>query len=254
MKSFAGSGRFVMRCGWALAFAFWAEAGALHGADVSGEKAAEQNEKDDDLWSRITSSARATFAPCPNDKSIVAAHIEEKTVNWWGYLEVFHHTGNHVDWVAKLPKGYTANCGHYLLSCSWVYLEKLDRYALEVFDSTHRGNGSYWLFALEGQELRVLIHTWGVDSHNEDVDVFPDSKEFARKDGRLDTRGTVILNGRLDPEYKVANDRQEVILTGTIVTMLNQKAVSSREYSETWVWNPKSREFARQPAVKETKR
>jgi len=226
----------------ALAFLCCFASVAADGEDTSDNSGAEQQGGDDKLWEHIAATPRTTFAPYPRDASIIAAHVESKE-SWFGYLHVFHHTGSHVDWVAKLPKEYEDNCGNFLLSCSWVYLEKLDIYALEVFDSTHRGNGSYWLFALEGRELRVLINTWGVDSDNEDRDFTPPRKH--PKDGTHPTRGTVILNGRLNAEYKVESNSQEVVLSGTIVTMMNLKAVSSREYAESWFWNPKSHAFNR---------
>lgn len=197
------------------------------------------------LLAVAAASARTTFAPHPVKKAIIAVHIEDR-VNWWGNMEVYHHTGDHIDWVATLPEEYTENCGHYLISCSWVYLNTLETYALEVFDSTHLGNGSLWLFALEGSKLRLLLHTWAVDSYNENVDVFPPIKGKPLRDGnRLDQKGTVILNGRLNAQYNAGGDRQKVILTGTIVTMLNEKAVSSNGYSESWVWNAKRRVFTR---------
>jgi len=181
---------------------------------------------------------RTTFAPHPEHKEILAVSAE-RAVSWWGILRVIHCTGDKIDWTASLPPAYQKNAGHYVLSLQWRYLDRLQLWVLEVFDSTHMGHGSLWLFALEDHELRVLLQTQAVDSHHEHAQ---------RGQPLTEPASEVFRDGRLSVDYRVPEGAQHeaVFLTGTRV-MLNDedKELSTKSYAETWTWDSSKRIFTR---------
>lgn len=197
----------------------------------------------DETWMReglaqqIEKFQRTTFMPHPASKGLIAANCESD-LSWWGSVRVFHHEGDQIDWMATFPKDYTQNCGHYVLSCKWRHLEKLSRWVLEVFDSTHMGNGSLWLFELEGHDFRLLLHT---NARGRFLEPPPAS---------------VIANGqtRLIEEHLISDyhtpdgasaSAESVFLTGTLAILDQEdKEVSRKPYAETWTWDVSKRVFA----------
>lgn len=188
------------------------------------------------LAQQIPKFKRTTFRTHPEDKNITAINCETG-LSWWGKARVLHHTGDKIDWIASFPASYLENCGDYVLSCEWRYLEKLQMWILEIFDSTHRGNGSLWLFALEGHDLRILLHTRAVDSHHEHAQ---------RGQPPTAPASEVFRNGRLNVDYRVSEDipQEAVYLTGTIVVLDDEdRELSIKPYTETWTWNAGKRIF-----------
>ena len=210
--------------------AFWILVVISH-ADDSPES--DQDWIREGLSAQLAKYERITFMPHPKQKSIVAAHCEGQ-ISWWGQLQIFHHTGDTIDWIATFPNDYHSN--NYLVSFQWKHLKQLDLWVLEVFDSSHMGNGSLWLFTLDGHDLRLLLKTRAVDCHH----------EGARPNGTSE----VFRQGRLNVEYHVPEDKnfETVSLTGTIVVLDGEdREVNSRRYSETWTWDPGKRVFTRPP-------
>lgn len=201
------------------------------------------NPYSDDAWLReglarqISQFKRVTLTPHPGYKGIVVANCE-KDLAWWGRPIVFHHTGDKVDWIASFPAAYTEQAGHYVLSCNWRYLEKLQLWILEIFDSTHMGNGSLWLFTLKGRDLRPLLHT---TARGRFLKPPPDLDIPALGETRLHQE-------HLTADYRVPTgakeDAEAVFLTGTIVAFdAEGKEHSTRPFKETWTWNSEERVF-----------
>lgn len=108
-----------------------------------------------------------------------------------------------------------------------------------MFDSTHMGNGSLWLFALDGRDLRVLLHTPAVDRHHEHAQYGHPPPPPA---------STVFKDGQLGVKYRVpeGGEYEAVYLTGEIIEMDDDdKELSTKPYTETWTWNPDKRVFTR---------
>jgi hypothetical protein len=199
----------------------------------------------DETWLRegltptVAKFKRTTLIPHPEHNGIIAANCEIE-LSWWGRVRVFHHVGEKLDWIATFPKDYTQNCGHYVLSCDWRYLEKLQIWILEVFDSTHMGNGSLWLFTLEGHDLRLLLQTTarGHFLHPPPDLVVPRFGE------------TCIEEEHLKVDYRIptgaAGNVEAVFLTGTIIAIDDEgKKLSSKPYAETWTWDASKLIFTR---------
>jgi hypothetical protein len=202
---------------------------ALTGSPVLGadNPYAEESWLREGLAAQIPKFKRATLTPSPGQKGIVAANCETDLA-WHGELRVFHQTGDKIDWIASFPPFYLKNENSYILSCDWHYLSTLNMWVLEVFDSSHKGNGSLWLFALEGHEMRVLLQTQAVGSLWEKLP----------KDLELPLQGRAIVRGaHLSVDYQVpaGAEHEAVSLTGTIA-VLDQldKEVSTASYKETW--------------------
>jgi hypothetical protein len=204
------------------------------GADESASPEAWQREG---LSGQIAKFRRVTFTPHPNDPALLAANAEE-TPSWWGEARVFHHVGDRIDWAARFPAEYLEKRGHYLLSCEWRYLEGLQLWALEIFDSTHLGNGSLWLFALEGRDLRLLLRTVA-------------RGEFLRRPAGLIVPefGTArLVEDHLRAEYRAlpGGPGETIVLTGRIAAMdAEGKTLSEEACEESYTWDASQRIFQR---------
>ncbi|MCB1211606.1 MAG: hypothetical protein KDK97_19940, partial [Verrucomicrobiales bacterium] len=99
-----------------------------------------------------------SFYAHPDDNELVAAYCEHEK-QWWGELRVFHHTDDEIDWKVSFPKQHDEEHGHYVVSCQWLKLSISDKPLLAVIESTHRGNGSLWLFELQDTTFKVLLKT-----------------------------------------------------------------------------------------------
>jgi len=217
---------------------------AAPSATFAADEPEKENPFSDDAWLRegvarqVTKYKHIDFSPHPADKHLVAANCETDP-SWWGDLMVFHRTGDKVDWIAKLPKAYTENAGCYILSCKWRHLEKVDRWFLEVFDSTHKGNGSFWLFSLEDQELDLLFRATAMgrcfDATPEDLQI-PFGGDASFRDPHLAVSYQVPKGGKFE----------DVILTGAIiVTSIDGKKTKVHPYTARREWIEKAETFVR---------
>ena len=186
---------------------------------------------------QIPKFKRATFTPHPERNGIVAVNCET-IPSWWGRLRVFHHTADKIDWIAREPASYPENRGHYVLACDWRYLDKLQMWVLEIFESTHMGNGSLWLFALEGHDLRALLHTTARGRFLQPPPdlVVPPLGE------------THLVEDHLRADYRVpeGGSAEAVFLTGTIAAFDSEgRQQGTKPYAETWTWDATKRVFTR---------
>ncbi len=204
--------------------------------------AEEENSFSEEAWLHEGVTAQAakfkhfTLVPHPAQKGIVAANCEHEP-SWWSALHVFHQTGDPIDWMASFPADYEPNC--YILSVRWVHLAALNLWILEVLDSTHMGNGSLWLFALEDHQLRTLLHTRAVDRH----------REYSQRGQPLtEPASEIFRNGRLTVKYPRAKSApyESVSLTGTVVLFnAEDRELSTHPYAESWTWDSAQRIFTK---------
>ena len=170
-----------------------------------------------------------TFLPCPGDKAIVAAHWARE-IGWWSYVEVFHHSDSKIDGEIKLPPEYLESFGNYVVSYRWLRNEPSNQWMLEILESTHMGNGGFWLMVLEGKQLRVVLSTsvmgrcW-----------------FPPAGIKIPFEGTV----RFPEKYlKVDYARDSVVVSGKLKVLDQEdKEVATVPYKEVWKWNKAKRVF-----------
>ena len=185
---------------------------------------------------------RFTVLPNFEEKDLVACHAERQ-VQWWGHLRVFKHQGDKIEWAAEFPKEYIEVRGHYVVTYRWTELGVTGNKVLEVFESTHMGNGSLFLLELEGRKFRVLLHApargrcWSDDP---ELGIPPHGE--AR-----------FLGDHLEVAYPVMSGDTfpSVALSGTVsVTDISGKEVAVKPYSRTYRWDAEERIF-RAPASPE---
>lgn len=63
-------------------------------------------------------------------------------------------------------EGYLESECHYVRDLSWRKIHEVG-WVLQVFTSTHRGNGSLWLLELKDGQMRSLMHTRAVADYDE---------------------------------------------------------------------------------------
>lgn len=176
-----------------------------------------------------------TFFPNPEKKNLLAVYCERDPA-WWGHLRVFQHTGDKIDWAATFPAEYLEQRGHYILSCRWKRFKQLESDVIELFESSHMGNGSLWLLELKDREFRVLLHTSAVGRY------WSTAPEL-----EIPFEGEARFAGpHLDVSYPTPEgaDQEMVKLTGTISVRDSEgKEVHQRPFSETWTWDEAKRCF-----------
>ncbi|MCB1276552.1 hypothetical protein [Prosthecobacter sp.] len=126
---------------------------------------------DEPLWARdgLTRStnafARVTRVPHPEDATVSALHCERES-RWWGRLLVVRRDGDNVKSFVPLPQDYLDGAGHYVRDLSWRKIRDVG-WVLQVFTSTHRGNGSLWLLEFKDGRSRTLMTTRAVADNYE---------------------------------------------------------------------------------------
>lgn len=122
---------------------------------------------------------------------------------WWGSWAVVGVDDGTVAWQAGIegPDGGPPGDGYrdnsYIVSARALKVEGYPNPLIEVFDSSHMGNGSFNLFELKGRRLIHLFSTRAYDAHGDTV--FRGGKLNAtyidlNADGAVD----IVLSGIVD--------------------------------------------------------
>lgn len=189
----------------------------------------------------VDGSPSVTFTRCPENGQIVAVY-REREPQWWGYLSVYHRSGDGIDWEYSFPKAYEEFRGHYVVRFRWVTLRQTEKPVLEVIESTHMGNGSLRLWELDGKELRLLLDTeargrlWSVPA----AFGVPENGEAH------------FENDHLEVFYYASADQESdtVILSGSVrIEDVEGRALPSRAFEQSCLWDPVKRIFVAQEPV-----
>lgn len=159
------------------------------------------------LSSLIPNHASVTFHRHPSDEGIVVAYREDE-IQWWGRVEMYHHTGDKIDWTFTFPQEYEEWRGHYLVRCRWIQIEQIASPVLELVESTHMGNGSVFLFEITDRSLRLLLREKVRGRCREHLEAFG-----------FPERAEVRFEGEhLSIDYQILGDENadSVVLTGRI--------------------------------------
>lgn len=130
--------------------------------------------------------------------------IREKQIGWWENLSVIKFRKNKIIWKAKFDKLPTSQS---IISARQISLKGFKNPLIEIFDETHLGNGFYYLYELNGKNLKQLVVTIAVDK-NEDLALEINNKNCSR----------LIKNKHLKPYYQDINKDGfvDLILKGKI--------------------------------------
>lgn len=139
------------------------------------------------------------------DPSVVVA-VCEWDPSWWGTFGCFGFVDGQIAWQATAAEEPTEQS---ILSVRGFTHPEFAGPLIEVLGITHVGNGSLYLYVLEGRRLRLLMKTRAVDCH-----WGGDGLVFRDKALRIDYRD-VSGDGRMD-----------VVLTGTIDMLTGDERVS----------------------------
>jgi hypothetical protein len=116
---------------------------------------------------------------------------------WWGEFRCLQYRAGKVTWTASYADESAAPTEQSIRSARGFRLPDFEGALVEVFGTTHMGNGNYYLYELRAKKLHLLVTTVAVDSHDD---------------------GRVIRGGALKAEYHDVNadGRVDIILSGTI--------------------------------------
>lgn len=182
---------------------------------------------DESLWKRVgltqatTAFAQVTRVPHPENQKVSALHCEHEA-RWWGKLVVVQQDGDVVTGFVSLPADYLEGSGHFVRDLSWRKIREVG-WVLQIFDSTHRGNGSLWLLELKDARMHTLMTTRAVADNDE---------------CRFD-------HGQLQIEYLDEDVSKPVSLRlhGTEHKVDEFGRSSDRKVDEQWTWDAAKRVF-----------
>ena len=213
-----------------LNMVFIVAASALAKAGASEQHSAHQT-----ISTLVDAFPTVTVSRNPADEHIVAVYSEREP-QWWGRIAVHHRSGDTIEWTYAFPKSYEESRGHYVVSFRWIGLKQVANPVLEVIESTHKGNGSLRLFETNGRELRLLLDTvvrgrfWSAPASFG----VPEDGEAYFEGSHLSIRYV----GRPD------QTADSISLTGSVrIEDMRGKALPSRKYAQSCVWDPEKRSF-----------
>jgi len=90
--------------------------------------------------------------------------IEDTWAHWFGSFGCYKVEDGRI-WEAGISE---APLEQSILELRGVRLQGFSRACVEVFGMTHMGNGDYYLYALEGGNLRCVLKTRAVDWHKDE--------------------------------------------------------------------------------------
>jgi hypothetical protein len=188
-----------------------------------------------DLKSQLDKYKRAALYLHPQQPAVFAANCEDDP-GWWGRFSVFHEADGKIDWVAKMPPLYLQWEGMFIVSLAWRQFERPNLTVLEVVTSTHMGNGFLWLFALDGHQLRPLLHTPALG--------FADSPALRKDLPAGETKFTKPVTIRYS-HPKFGGGDVTVQLTGTVVVENADtgQLLARKPIRQVWIWDAKDRVF-----------
>ena len=164
-----------------------------------------------------------------DDENLFVALFDSEE-EWWGDFVVFCADEGEFRWIATLSDEDEPGAA-YGVSARGHRLAGFPDPFVEVFWSSHMGNGAIYLYELQGRRLRKVLDATAVDAHWGDGSVFRGGKlrtvyQDVNGDGHVD----VVLVGMLD---EMVRDTDEILASHAI----------SREFvwkSETRVFEPAS--------------
>ena len=86
---------------------------------------------------------------------------------WFKCLRVIKFEHKAIVWAATLdPKSDSGEGDHAILNAGWKHLPNIGITVLEVYTSSHRGNGAYQLSRLDEQTLVRLLETRAIGRYD----------------------------------------------------------------------------------------
>jgi hypothetical protein len=153
------------------------------------------------LLQQDTTLVDTKIIECKDDSSLFVVILVYQP-NWWEDICVLKFQNQKIIWTAKFDTLPTAQS---IRSARQIALKGNPNLVIEIFDQTHAGNGSYYLYELIGRKLTLIAQTNAVDKH---------------KDGftGIQRNSTIFKNEQLKPIYADVNKDgfNDVVLKGTI--------------------------------------
>jgi hypothetical protein len=174
----------------------------------------------DRLWAEPVDAPRLYVARCDTEP------------RWWGYFCVVAVEDGRLVWTAS-PQGDDEPGEQSIDAARGFILPGFEHPLVEVFGTTHMGNGNYYLYQLDpaARSLRLLLKTRAFDSHVGD--------------------GEAFKNRRLHPRYEDVSDdgRVDVVLEGTIEEYEEDDfdrdhLIRSRPCRKVFVWDAREQRFS----------
>lgn len=103
---------------------------------------------------------RIELIPFKNSDSLFVAHLVFEP-SWWSSFSVGRYIDGKIQWLRIED---TVKMANYILSIKEIQLNGFENPIIEVYDSTHMGNGSFYLFEVNKYTLALLVKTRAVDS------------------------------------------------------------------------------------------
>jgi len=100
--------------------------------------------------SRVESQPDLYFALCDTED------------HWWGDFYCFRFAEGRIDWLAETGERWGNECDAYGVSIRGLRLRGFEGPIVELFESSHMGNGSLKLYELRERRLHMILKTYAV--------------------------------------------------------------------------------------------
>jgi len=152
---------------------------------------------------------------------------------WFKSLRVLKFKDGAIEWASEIdPK---SNWGdHAILTVKWSTLPKIGITALEIYTSTHKGNGAYMVFQLDGQKLQELLNVRAIGRY-----------DYGQRVPRLPGVDSVEAN-RVGRITNAKDDPFEEIEVSGMVQFFDESGknvVKTGPLKQVFKWNPAKKVF-----------
>ncbi|MGE5417001.1 MAG: hypothetical protein ACM3UZ_09590 [Acidobacteriota bacterium] len=144
----------------------------------------------------------------PDDNIYVA--VIENQKDWWEFVYLCYMKDGKVASI-KLLASPDDDAGYDILSLRFAKLKGFNNSLIEIYNKTHMGNGSFYLYELNSGKPNLILDTFAVDYNYE-------GSGYYKGDVFQYNISTLIKNEKLDVQYRDMNNDgyDDVILTGIV--------------------------------------
>ena len=170
------------------------------------------------------------------DSLYFVKYYEEK--DWFEWFKVFCIKNDKILWTVEPDSAIKGKMGMRTRSGRIFKLSNLDAPILEIFDASHQGNGSMYLFKIHSNKLTLVFEEeHAVDFNYEMSGFYQDSSQ-------------VFKNGRLSPYYNDINNDGflDLILKDSVQTYKHdefdtEKLISTHLFERRFLWDKRKQTF-----------
>ena len=171
--------------------------------------------------------------PNPDDPNIFAVLWDDGF--WFKSLRVLRFEHGNISWSAVLQREDDWG-DNAILGAQWVKMPKIGMTALEVYTSSHRGNGCFLLERLKGKKLQCILSARSISRYAYNQPQHDPNCDQTNWSEQTEMKGKIVSPGN--------DDYEEVVVAGDVSFFDDAgKLIGRRPVDELYRWNAGKRKF-----------